>query len=129
MPPVKPPATTSTAEPRAGSRAVDAGGAPSGDGLTAGVTGPAAAPGIADVADVADLAFEAALNRLEAVVQKLEKGDLSLEQSLSAYEEGVRLASAARGRLEGLQGRLEQLLADGSTVPLPRTTTAERGPS
>jgi exodeoxyribonuclease VII small subunit len=82
------------------------------------------------VGGVASLAFEEALARLEGVVTRLEKGDLSLEQSLSAYEEGVRLVAAARGRLEGLQGRLEQLLADGTTAPLPRpTAAAERGPS
>jgi exodeoxyribonuclease VII small subunit len=36
--------------------------------------------------------FEAALQKLDEIVQKLEKGDLPLEQSLLLYEEGVRLS-------------------------------------
>ncbi len=62
--------------------------------------------------------FEAALQNLELVVVRLEKGELSLEESLTAYEDGVRLVHAARSRLDGMQSRLEQLLHDGKTAPL-----------
>ena len=81
----------------------------------------------ADPTGAAPPSFEAALARLEQVVTRLERGELSLEESLSAYEEGVRLVSAARGRLEGLQGRLEELLADGSTRPLTKQKPTEAG--
>jgi exodeoxyribonuclease VII small subunit len=70
--------------------------------------------------DAATLGFEAALARLESVVTKLERGELSLEESLTSYEEGVRLVAAARGKLEGLQGRLEELLADGTKKKLEK---------
>ncbi len=120
-PPKNAPAESAESADRAASAAPAATASPAAGTTAAGTT---AAGG------VAALAFEEALARLEGVVTRLEKGDLSLEQSLSAYEEGVRLAAAARGRLEGLQGRLEQLLADGTTAPLPRpTAAAERGPS
>jgi exodeoxyribonuclease VII small subunit len=66
------------------------------------------------------ISFEAALAALENVVTRLEKGELSLEESLHAYEEGVRLVHAARGRLDGMQKRLDQLLDDGSTRPLKK---------
>lgn len=65
--------------------------------------------------------FEEALENLERVVVRLEKGELSLEQSLTAYEEGVRLVNAARERLDGMQSRLEQLLHDGKTAPLMKS--------
>jgi exodeoxyribonuclease VII small subunit len=90
---------------------------------------PTEAPAVdvaAEVAvdDVAALGFEAALARLESVVVKLERGELSLEESLTSYEEGVRLVAAARGKLEGLQGRLEELLADGTKRKLEKKPAA-----
>lgn len=66
------------------------------------------------------MSFEAALTALESVVTRLEKGELSLEESLHAYEEGVRLVHAARGRLDGMQKRLDQLLDGGNTRPLKK---------
>lgn len=71
-----------------------------------------------------ELTFEKALEHLERVVVRLEKGELSLEESLTAYEEGVRLVQQARDRLDGMQSRLEQLLHDGKTAPLVSTTAA-----
>jgi exodeoxyribonuclease VII small subunit len=59
--------------------------------------------------------FEAMLKKLEDVVARLEKGDLPLEESLKAYEDGVGLVRAAQGRLDGMDKKLEQLLKDGTT--------------
>ncbi len=78
------------------------------------------------VDDAVPLSFEAALAQLEQVVVRLEKGDLSLEGSLVAYEAGVRLVHEAKGRLDGMQSRLEQLLGDGSTSPLKRASDAAK---
>jgi exodeoxyribonuclease VII small subunit len=61
--------------------------------------------------------FEAVLKKLEDVVARLEKGELPLEESLKAYEEGVGLVRAAQGRLDGMDKKLEQLLKDGRTEP------------
>ena len=74
----------------------------------------------------APVSFEAALASLEQVVVRLEKGDLSLEDSLVAYEAGVRLVHQAKGRLDGMQSRLEQLLGDGTTSPLKRASDANK---
>ncbi len=56
--------------------------------------------------------FEAALRRLEEIVQRLEKGELPLEESLALYEEGIRLARLCHGKLEEAEGRIELLVKD-----------------
>jgi exodeoxyribonuclease VII small subunit len=63
-------------------------------------------------ADPQPLSFEAALQRLETIVQRLEKGELPLEESLVLYEEGVRLARLCHGKLEEAEGKIELLLKD-----------------
>ena len=77
-------------------------------------------------------AFEDALRQLEEIVQRLEKGDLALEDSLRLYEQGIRLSRLCHARLEEAEGRIEVLLKDarGEPVPdaagLPRTAPFER---
>ena len=75
----------------------------------------------------ADASFESVLNRLEQVVLRLERGDLSLDDSLKAYEEGIGLVRRAQGRLDGMEKRLEELLADGRTAPLALPQDGEDG--
>ena len=71
--------------------------------------------------------FEAALKQLEEIVQRLEKGELSLEESLKLYEEGIQLSRLCHGKLEEAEGKIEMLLKDarGDVVPdadgAPRT--------
>jgi len=54
--------------------------------------------------------FEASLNRLTDVVEKLESGELGLEESLALFEEGVGLARAAQARLDAAEKRVEELV-------------------
>jgi exodeoxyribonuclease VII small subunit len=54
--------------------------------------------------------FEDALKQLEEIVQKLEKGELPLEDSLRLYEEGIRLSRLCHGKLEEAEGKVEVLL-------------------
>jgi exodeoxyribonuclease VII small subunit len=54
--------------------------------------------------------FETALNKLEEVVKKLEGGELSLEDSLKAFEEGVKQAAFCTGKLNEAEKRVEILL-------------------
>ena len=54
---------------------------------------------------VANPSFEAALGRLEQVVQRLEKGELPLEESLRLYEEGIRLSRLCHAKLEEADSR------------------------
>ena len=56
--------------------------------------------------------FEQALAQLEQIVQRLEKGELPLEESLKLYEDGVRLSRLCHGKLEEAEGRIEMLVKD-----------------
>ena len=47
-----------------------------------------------------EIKFEDALSELESIVQKLERGELSLEESLTAFEEGIRLSRICSKRLD-----------------------------
>ena len=58
--------------------------------------------------------FEECLQRLEAIVKEMERGDLPLEQSLKLFEEGIALSDACRKELDEAEGKIEVLLkADG----------------
>ena len=61
-----------------------------------------------------DLKFEDALARLEQIVHTLEAGNLSLEESLTAFEEGIRLAKSCAKYLEEAERRIELLTKDES---------------
>ena len=62
--------------------------------------------------------FEELLKRLEGVVKQLEAGHLPLEESLRTYENGVSMVRLAQQRLEKMDGKIEQLMADGTTKEL-----------
>ncbi len=65
-------------------------------------------------ADASDgTTFEEALQRLEAIVDRLEEGDLELEDALAAFEEGVALAKRCAGQLEDAERRIEVLVREG----------------
>ena len=54
--------------------------------------------------------FETALKKLEDVVRKLEGGELSLDDSLKAFEEGVKLAGFCSSKLNEAEKRVELLI-------------------
>lgn len=58
---------------------------------------------------IAELSFEDALKRLEAIVQQLESGDVPLEKSIELYGEGDRLRTQCETRLKAAQARIEQI--------------------
>jgi exodeoxyribonuclease VII small subunit len=59
--------------------------------------------------------FEEQLKTLETVVEKLERGDLPLEESLSLFEQGVTLSEACKKELEAAEGRVQVLLQRGNS--------------
>ena len=61
---------------------------------------------------MATLSFEKALEDLEKIVEKLEKGGLSLSESLALFEKGVKLARFLRDELEKAEKKVELLLKD-----------------
>ena len=67
--------------------------------------------------------FEASLKKLETIVDQLEKGELTLEESLKLFEEGVGLSAACKKELEAAEGKVQMLIKqrDGSlkTEPFP----------
>ncbi len=68
--------------------------------------------------------FEDALHRLEELVHKMESGELSLEESLKAFEEGIRLSRLCAKKLDEAERRVEVLLRDGEDlVERPLTGT------
>lgn len=61
----------------------------------------------------AETSFEAGLERLEAIVDRLEQGELPLEEALAAFEEGVSLTRRCAGQLDVAERRIEELVKDG----------------
>jgi exodeoxyribonuclease VII small subunit len=68
-----------------------------------------------------ELNFEAALQRLEQIVQDLERGNLSLEASMAAFEEGMKLSKLCNARLAAAEKKVETLMqnADGTAAWQP----------
>jgi exodeoxyribonuclease VII small subunit len=63
-----------------------------------------------------DLNFEEALQKLEAIIDQMEKGELSLEKSLQHLEKGLELARYCRKLLTKAEYRVEMLLKNGELV-------------
>lgn len=61
---------------------------------------------------MSELNFEKALEELEQIVEKLEKGGLSLKESLTLFEKGVKLARFLREELEKAEKKVGILLKD-----------------
>jgi len=74
-----------------------------------------------------DLKFEDCLGRLEQIVTALEAGNLSLEESLKIFEEGIAMSRHCARYLEDAQRRIELLAKDdtGSVATRPFTFEAD----
>ena len=57
--------------------------------------------------------FEDQLKQLEAIVERLERGDLPLEESVTLFEEGVVLSEACKMELSAAEGRVQALMQRG----------------
>lgn len=66
--------------------------------------------------DLSTLSFEDALKRLETIVQRLESGDASLDESIELYTEGDQLKKQCEARLKSAQEKIDRIVlgADGS---------------
>jgi len=62
--------------------------------------------------EAVDKNFESALEELEQVVEQLESGELSLEDSLSAFEKGVGLVRFCNQKLNEVEKKIEMLVRD-----------------
>ena len=69
-----------------------------------------------------ELSFEEALKRLEEIVKSLEAGQLSLDESLNKFEEGIRLSKMCNKKLVETQQKVEKLMEKNGklfTEPMP----------
>lgn len=62
--------------------------------------------------------FEESLAALETLVNRMEKGDLSLEESLKAFEQGVQLTRECQAKLQEAEQRVQVLLEKNGEVTL-----------
>lgn len=69
--------------------------------------------------------FESGMNELEALVEALEKGELSLEESFKAYEKGVKLAAQLKSVLDQGDQRIMALTENLSKTDITDEVTPE----
>jgi exodeoxyribonuclease VII small subunit len=67
--------------------------------------------------DVKKLTFEKALAELEQIVQKLERGDVALEESVTIYERGEALKRRCEELLRQAEARVEKITLDAAGKP------------
>jgi len=60
-------------------------------------------------AEEESLTYEKAMERLEALVRRMEQGEVPLEESLKAFEEGQKLVARCRGILDDAERRIQQM--------------------
>ena len=70
--------------------------------------------------------FESDLAELEKVVERLESGELPLEESLELFEKGTALSESCRKRLEEAETRVEMLIKKGNRV-IPEPFPSDKG--
>ncbi len=68
--------------------------------------------------DFSTLSFEDALKRLEAIVQRLESGDASLDESITLYEEGAKLRLQCEARLKSAQEKIDRIVLGSDGTPV-----------
>lgn len=75
--------------------------------------------------EIAAMSFEDAMKELEAVVGKLERGDVALEESIALYERGALLRARCEERLKAAEEKVEKItLGEGGK---PSGTTPVEG--
>jgi exodeoxyribonuclease VII small subunit len=82
----------------------------------------------ATTGDEIQVDFEASLAELEVLVERLEQGDLPLDDALKSFERGVALTRQCQGALKAAQQKVEILLTNSANAdPEPFTENAEPG--
>ena len=64
--------------------------------------------------DIRALSFEQALAELESIVDRLETGDVALEESIEIYQRGAQLRAYCDEKLKTAQARIEKITGDGT---------------
>ena len=71
--------------------------------------------------------FEQLMDRLEELVDQLESNELSLEEAIDAYQEGVEIAKLGHDRLAAAEARIEELSKSGRTKELETEEILDAG--
>jgi exodeoxyribonuclease VII small subunit len=71
-----------------------------------------------DQSDVSGLTFEQAVAELETIVQRLERGDVALDQSIAIYERGEALKRHCEALLNAAEARIEKIKLDRNGKPV-----------
>ncbi|MGA8690163.1 MAG: exodeoxyribonuclease VII small subunit [Methyloceanibacter sp.] len=69
-------------------------------------------------ADIKDMSFEQALKELEAIVDRLEKGDVELEASIQIYERGEALKAHCDALLRKAEAKVERISLNAAGQPI-----------
>ena len=76
-------------------------------------------------ADVEQMSFEDAMRELEAVVAKLERGDVALEESITLYERGSKLKKRCEAKLKEAEEKVHAITLDGQGQPTGTTPVTD----
>jgi len=71
----------------------------------------------AETSDIAKMPFEAAIAELEGIVDRLEKGNVTLEESIKLYERGETLKARCESLLKDAEMRIEKIALGGDGKP------------
>ncbi|ART77120.1 exodeoxyribonuclease VII small subunit [Sutcliffiella horikoshii] len=63
-----------------------------------------------------DVTFEEAMKDLENIVEKLEEGDVPLEEAISFYKEGMKLSKLCHDKLSHVEAEMEQILKENGEL-------------
>ena len=64
------------------------------------------------------LSFEQSMSELESLVENMEKGEMSLDESLAAFEEGIKLTRSCQKSLEEAEQKVEILMKNTTEAKL-----------
>jgi exodeoxyribonuclease VII small subunit len=78
---------------------------------------------------MSEIKFEVALKRLEEIADKLERGDIPLEDSLKLYEEGQKLINLCREKLSKAEAKVKELIKKNKEFILKPTESDFEGES
>ncbi|KON87103.1 exodeoxyribonuclease VII small subunit [Sporosarcina globispora] len=64
------------------------------------------------MADEKKLSFEQAMEELEVIVEKLEEGDVPLEEAINIYKKGMELSKLCHDKLKNVESQLSEILME-----------------
>ncbi|MBO6826054.1 MAG: exodeoxyribonuclease VII small subunit [Sneathiella sp.] len=67
-------------------------------------------------ADIKEMSFEAALQELESIVEKLDSGNVDLDQSINIYTRGAQLKSHCEQKLRAAQERVDKIVNQNGSL-------------